>query len=84
MIPQNLMESLLPGGCVGLWACRHAYILFRAAKGCADPQLIIPNSPPPANLGTLNCFFIAYLGSMDHEMDFESNLFFPSQKWSDT
>ena len=38
-----------------------------------------------AYFGLLNCyFFIAYMGFRDHEMDFESNLFFPSQKWSDT
>ena len=38
-----------------------------------------------AYFGLLNCyFFIAYLGLRDHERDFESNLFFPSQKWSGT
>ena len=40
-----------------------------------------PGPPPPPNLGTLNCyFFIDYLDFMDHEMDFESNLFFSLTK----
>ena len=39
--------------------------------------------PSLAYLGILNCyFFIAYLGSIDHEMDFEINLFFPLTKVS--
>ena len=33
--------------------------------------------PPLARLGILNCyFFIAYLGFIEHEMDFDINLFF--------
>ena len=41
-----------------------------------------PRWPPPlANLGILNCyFFIGYLGLIDHEMDFEMNLFFSLTK----
>ena len=43
-----------------------------------------PAWPPPAplaNLGILNCyFFIGYLGLIDHEMDFEMNLFFSLTK----
>ena len=36
---------------------------------------------PLANLGILNCyFFIGYLGLIDHEMDFEMNLFFSLTK----
>ena len=41
--------------------------------------------PTLPNLGILNCYiFIGYLGLIGHEMYFEMNLFFPSQKWSDT
>ena len=43
----------------------------------------VPTSltPPLANLGILNCyFFIGYLGLIDHEMDFEMNLFFSLTK----
>ena len=40
------------------------------------PNLSDP-SPPLAKLGILNCyFFIAYLGFIEHEMDFDINLFF--------
>ena len=43
------------------------------------PNLADP--PPLANLGLLNCyFFIGYLGLIDHEMDFEMNLFFSLTK----
>ena len=39
------------------------------------------SNPPLANLGILNCyFFIGYLGLIDHEMDFEMNLFFSLTK----
>ena len=42
----------------------------------------IPNLPDPPlpTWEPLTVFFIAYLGSMDHEMDFESNLFFSLTK----
>ena len=37
--------------------------------------------PTLAYLGILNCyFFIGYLGLLDHEMDFEINLFFSFTK----
>ena len=37
--------------------------------------------PPLAKLGILNCyFFIAYLGFTEHEMDFDTNLFFLPHK----
>ena len=40
------------------------------------PNLSDP-SPPLAKLRILNCyFFIAYLGFTEHEMDFDTNLFF--------
>ena len=43
-----------------------------------------PSLPPSTwEVLTVN-FFIAYLGFKYHEMDFEINLFFPSQKCSDT
>ena len=42
----------------------------------------IAGDPPTlAYLGILNCyFFIGYLGLLDHEMDFEINLFFSFTK----
>jgi len=42
-----------------------------------------PSNPLPS-LDSLNVIFIVYLGFGDHEMDLENNLFFPSQKLSDT
>ena len=37
--------------------------------------------PTLANLGILNCyFFIGYLDLVDHEMDFDINLFFSFTK----
>ena len=44
----------------------------------------IAGDPPTlAYLGILNCyFFIGYLGLLDHEMDFEINLFFSFTKVS--
>ena len=48
-----------------------------------SPNLHDPSNPLPS-LDSLIVIFIVYLGFRDHEMDLESNLFFPSQKWSDT
>ena len=54
---------------------------FVAAWGSHQNKIKIhPNLPD-----SLNCyFFIVYLGSTDHEMDFEINLFFSSQRWWNT
>ena len=37
---------------------------------------------PP--LGTLDCYFISHIWALGNEMDFEMNLFYSSQKCSDT
>ena len=47
---------------------------------------IHPNLPTPPldNLVILNYFFNGYLGLIDHEMDFEINLFFSPHKSGQT
>ena len=54
---------------------------FKKTAKFGNSSQIAGDPPTLAYLGILNCyFFIGYLGLLDHEMDFEINLFFSFTK----